>query len=89
MPFGKIEINRILIGIQTKYKSELFDYISDALSYRNAKDIDEFFWEYGCSKVTECIEKYEECGKKWQELLLFFNCDEDKLDKFLEDYYYD
>ena len=75
--------------MQAKQTSIVFDFISDALSFRNAKDMDEFFWEYGFSKVTECIDKYAECAGKWAELLLFFNCDEDKLDKFLEDYYYD
>lgn len=73
----------------SKNKSAIFDYISMALAYRNAKDIDEFFWELGYKSIMECVNDYAEAMINWFQLLLFFDNNEDKLDKFLEDYYYD
>lgn len=44
-------------------------FVSDAVAYANAQDIDDFASEFGYTKITECMKAYKGCKSaydKWQ-----------------------
>lgn len=41
--------------------------LTDALTFANAKNIDDFQEEFGYEKVSECIRAYEGCKKCWED----------------------
>ena len=40
-------------------------FVSDALSYLDARDIDDFANEFGCTKISEAVRTYKACASSW------------------------
>lgn len=79
---GSIESEEDFAGI-------LYCIFSDALSYLNAKDIDDFQSEFGYQKVSECLNAYNGCRKEYSQLccLGFFDDDIPQVLDYLAEHY--
>lgn len=51
-------------------------YITDAQSYEAFDNIDDFYNEYGYTKVSEAIEAFESCKDSYFELIKFLTYEE-------------
>ena len=52
-------------------REAFYYFLSDGISYNNAKDIDDFQSEFGYTKVSECLDAYNGCKDaydKWTNL---------------------
>lgn len=58
-----------LLNNRDGHISALYCYLSDAISYANAEDIDDFQAEFGYEKVSECLQAYEGCEEAYRNLI--------------------
>jgi hypothetical protein len=62
-------------------------FLSDGISYDNARDVDDFQSEFGYEKVSECLEAYNGCKDSFEQWKSITDIDIYEIANWLQDKY--